>query len=81
MGVGIVAKMAYDPVRDAAFVKLDASHLFTPSTTRLGIRRGVFLRGYVYDFIHRFAPALDRATVDAALTGHPQGATAANLAS
>ena len=28
-----------------------------------------FLRGYVYDFIARFAPALDRAAVDAALAG------------
>ena len=39
-----------------AFEKLDAAHLFAPSTTRLALRRGVFLRGYVYDFIARFAP-------------------------
>ena len=35
MGVGIVAQMAYDPERDTAFEKLDAGHLFAPSTTRL----------------------------------------------
>ena len=69
MGVGIVAQMAYDPARDGAFEKLDAGHLFAPSTTRLALRRGAFVRGYVYDFIGRFAPALDRATVDAALAG------------
>ncbi len=69
MGVGIVAQMAYDPARDVAFDKLDAGHLFAPSTTRLALRRGVFLRGYVYDFIALFAPALDRAAVDAALAG------------
>jgi len=69
MGVGIVAQMAYDPVRDSAFEKLDAAHLFAPSTTRLALRRGVFLRGYVYDFIALFAPALDRAAVDGALAG------------
>ena len=69
MGVGIIAQMAYDPVRDTAFEKLDASHLFAPSTTKLALRRGVFLRGYVYDFIALFAPALDRASVDAALAG------------
>ena len=68
MGVGIVAEMAYDPARDAGLVALPAGHLFAPSTTRLAIRRGAFLRGYVYDFIARFAPTLDRATVDAALT-------------
>jgi len=75
MGVGIVAQMAYDPDRDIALERLDASHLFAPSTTRLALRRDVFLRGYVYDFIGGFAPALDRATVDAALTGRPPSAT------
>jgi LysR family cys regulon transcriptional activator len=67
MGVGIVASMAYDPARDTGLVQLDASHLFAPSVTRLALRRDGFLRSYVYDFIVRFAPALDRATVDAAL--------------
>jgi len=69
MGVGIVATMAYDSARDAGLERLDAAHLFAPSTTRLALRRDVFLRGYVYDFIVRFAPALDRAAVDAALAG------------
>ena len=69
LGVGIVAQMAYDPARDGAFVKLDAAHLFAASTTRLALRRGSFLRGYIYDFIALFAPALDRAIVDAALAG------------
>ena len=69
MGVGIIAQMAFDPARDGAFEKLDAAHLFAPSTTRLALRRGVFLRSYVYDFIALFAPALDRAAVDAALAG------------
>lgn len=72
MGVGIIAQMAYDPERDSAFEKLDASHLFASSITRLAIRRGAFLRGYIYEFVHLFAPALDRATVDAALSGAPE---------
>ena len=76
MGVGIVAQMAYDPVRDAALKRIDASHLFAPSTTRLALRRGVFLRGYVYDFIARFAPALDREVVAAALAGRADTADA-----
>ena len=71
MGVGIIAQMAWDPARDSAFEKLDAGHLFASSTTRLALRRGVFLRGYIYDFIALFAPALDRAAVDAALAGAP----------
>ena len=67
MGVGIIAQMAYDPARDVAFEKLDASHLFAPSTTRLALRRGVFLRGYVYAFIALFAPQYERKAVDDAL--------------
>ncbi len=69
MGVGIIAQMAYDPVRDTAFDKLDADHLFASSTTRLGLKHGVFLRGYVYAFIALFAPQYQRAAIDAALEG------------
>ena len=67
LGVGILAKMAYDPQRDAPLVALDASHLFEPSTTRIGIRRGSYLRGFVYGFIELFAPHLTRQAVDAAM--------------
>jgi DNA-binding transcriptional LysR family regulator len=69
MGVGIVAQMAFDAARDKGLAMLDASHLFAPSTTRLALRRNVFLRGYVYAFIALFAPKYDRAAVDAALAG------------
>jgi LysR family cys regulon transcriptional activator len=70
MGAGIVAQMAYDPQKDQAFDMLDASHLFASSTTRLALRRGVFLRGYAYQFITLFAPQYVRAAVDAALGGN-----------
>jgi LysR family transcriptional regulator, cys regulon transcriptional activator len=69
LGIGIVAQMAYDEARDRQFEKLEASHLFAPSTTRLALRRGVYLRGFVYEFIALFAPQFDRGTVEAALKG------------
>jgi len=69
MGVGIIAQMAWDPARDTGFACLSASHLFAPSTTRLALKRNVFLRGYIYAFIALFAPRFDRAAVDAALAG------------
>jgi LysR family cys regulon transcriptional activator len=50
---------------------LEASHLFEPCITRLGVRRGSHLRGYMYAFIEMFAPQLDRRTVDMAMTGQP----------
>ena len=68
MGVGIVAQMAYDPAKDVGFEMLDASHLFAASTTRLALRRGVFLRGFVYEFITLFAGQYTRGAVDAALS-------------
>jgi LysR family cys regulon transcriptional activator len=69
LGVGIIAQMAYDPARDTQFDKLDAAHLFAASTTRLALRRGVYLRGFVYEFISLFAPQFDRSAIDAALQG------------
>ncbi|WGI24106.1 HTH-type transcriptional regulator CysB [Halomonas alkaliantarctica] len=72
MGVGIVAHMAVDEALDEDLVALDASHLFASSTTKIGIRRGTFMRGYMYDFLERFAPHLTRDRVDEALTAGPR---------
>ncbi len=72
MGVGIVAHMAVDEALDEDLVALDASHLFASSTTKIGIRRGTFMRGYMYDFLERFAPHLTRDRVEEALTAGPR---------
>lgn len=64
LGVGILAKMAYDPARDPGLRLIDASHLFEPSLTRIAIRRNAYLRRYVYDFIELFAPHLSQAVVE-----------------
>jgi len=63
LGIGIIAHMAFDVAADSDLVALDASHLFEPSVTRLGIRRGTFVRSYLYDFIERFAPHLNKKCV------------------
>jgi LysR family cys regulon transcriptional activator len=67
--VGIIAHMAVDEA-DRDLVALDASHLFEPSTTRIGFRKGTFLRGFMYEFIQRFAPHLTRDRVDEAVQAH-----------
>jgi len=69
LGVGILAKMAFDPKRDRELRAIDASHLFESSTTRLGIKRGAYLRRYAYDFIELFAPHLPRSLVERAVHG------------
>ncbi len=66
LGVGIIAHMAYDPRIDGDLVALEAKHLFAASTTKIGFRRGTYLRRYMYDFIELFAPHLTREVVDRA---------------
>ncbi len=68
LGVGIIARMALDHDKDTDLVPLDASHLFSASVTHIGFRKGTFLRRYMYDFIERFAPHLDRQQVDRAVS-------------
>ena len=69
LGIGIIASMAFDPKRDRNLRAIDVGNLFEPNSTKIGIRRGMYLRGYVYDFIELFAPKLTRKAVDAALHG------------
>jgi LysR family cys regulon transcriptional activator len=64
LGVGIMAAMAFNPKRDRQLRAIDAAHLFPSSTTRLGIKRGAYLRRYAYDFIESFAPNLSRDLVE-----------------
>ena len=70
LGIGILAKMAFDPKRDKHLRSIDASHLFESSTTRIGISRNSYLRGYIFDFIEMFAPRLSEATIRTALQKH-----------
>jgi len=69
LGVGILASMAFEPERDIHLRAIDASHLFEASTTRIGIRKGAFLRRYVYDFVEMFAPHLTPSVIDDAMAG------------
>ncbi|MBE0439828.1 MAG: HTH-type transcriptional regulator CysB [Gammaproteobacteria bacterium] len=67
LGIGIIASMAFDPVKDAPLQGRDASHLFKTSTTQLGIRRGSYLRSYGYAFIELLAPQLTKHVVQTAI--------------
>ncbi|PCI52629.1 MAG: HTH-type transcriptional regulator CysB [Gammaproteobacteria bacterium] len=67
VGIGVIASMAIDSKIDNDLVRIDASHLFKASTTKIGFRRGSFLRGYMFDFIERFAPHLTKNVVTQAM--------------
>ncbi|MGB8518412.1 MAG: HTH-type transcriptional regulator CysB [Gallionella sp.] len=71
LGIGILARMAYIPERDKHLRMIEAEHLFTPSTTKIAIRKNEYLRGYTYDFIELFAPHLTREAVATAMHIQP----------
>lgn len=74
LGVGIIARMAYEPAFDSDLKVLDASHLFDASTTHIGMRQYRALRPFMYDFIEQFAPHLTKDLVDTALASTSKNA-------
>lgn len=69
LGVGIIAEMAFNPLRDDTLAAAPATHLFEGNTTRLAFRRDIWLRAYEYDFMELLAPQLTRQVVEATLKG------------
>ena len=70
LGIGICARMAFDPQQDEDLVALDVGHLFDSSVTSLAIRKNAVLREYVYEFIQLFASHLDRSVIEKAMAAH-----------
>ncbi len=64
LGVGLIARMAYEKRTDSDLVTIDAEHLFNSSITKIAFRRGTYLRGYMYRFLEDFAEHLNRDFVD-----------------
>lgn len=73
LGVGILAKIAVDPIADSDLLMLDAKHLFEGHTTWIGFRRSALLRAYMYDFVELLAPHLPQASIRAAEKAATQG--------
>ncbi len=67
MGIGIVASIAFDEERDRNLRAMDAGHLFKVNTTRIALRKGVWLRAYALQFIESFVPTLTRDVVQQAI--------------
>ena len=64
MGVGIVAGLATDQNSEGLAV-IPCGHLFGRNTTRLAIKQGAYLRGFVYAFIEMVAPGWDKRRLEA----------------
>lgn len=65
LGVGIVAALACDPVRDQGLASVPAGGLFGRNPVRLAVRRDVYLRKFAMAFIALFAPDADRSELEA----------------
>jgi LysR family cys regulon transcriptional activator len=72
LGVGILAAMAVDPQRDKELVALDTDGMFEPNTTRIGVRRGTFLRHYACQLIQMLSPDLNEEAIRAQVAGAEQ---------
>jgi LysR family cys regulon transcriptional activator len=59
LGVGIVAGVATEQ-NSEGLVVIPCGHLFGRNTTRLAVKQGAYLRGFVYSFIEMTAPGWDR---------------------
>lgn len=69
MGVGIIAGLAFDPVRDVNLRAIPVGHLFGTNISRIALKQGAYLRSYVFTFIEIMAPSLVRKMVEQALAG------------
>lgn len=68
LGVGVIASMAFNASIDQDLIKIEATNIFNYSTTKIGFRKSTFLRSYMYDFIQRFSPHLNRNIIDKAMS-------------
>ncbi|HYX36122.1 MAG TPA: CysB family HTH-type transcriptional regulator [Oligoflexus sp.] len=68
LGIGIIASMAFNPGRDHGLRLLDASHIFELNVTKVGLRRGHYLRDFAYRFLENLSSDLKESSVRAALS-------------
>ena len=59
LGVGIVSSLARPSRNDQGLKAIDASHLFPDHQIAVGLRKGHYIRKYVYEFLRCVAPKLD----------------------
>ena len=71
LGVGLIAAMAYHPLKDTGLRLLDGAHLFERNIAWIAVRRGHYLRNFVYQFIELCNPELTEAAIRGANVPSP----------
>ena len=69
MGVGVIAGLAFDAVRDVNLRAIPVGHLFGTNVSRVALKQGAYLRSYVFTFIEIMAPSLTRKLIEQVMAG------------
>ncbi len=73
LGIGIVAEMAMrDDPPGGELVWRPVGHLFGQNVARIALKRGAYLRNFVYAFAEMMSDRLSRALITRAMDGEPQ---------
>ena len=73
LGIGIVAEMAMrDEAPGGELVSRPVGHLFGQNVARIALKRGAYLRNFVYAFAEMMSDRLSRALINRAMEGEPQ---------
>ncbi len=70
LGVGIVAEMAVKDARDADLVARPLGKLLGQNVARIALKRGAYLRDFVYHFASLLSDRLDKELILKAMSGH-----------
>jgi len=69
LGVGIMPDLAFNAERDRNLRAIPVGHLFGSNLTRIALKQGAYLRGYVYTMVELLSPNLNRKLIEQALNG------------
>ena len=70
LGIGIVAEMAVDGDKDPDLVTRPLGQLLGKNVARIALKRGAYLRDFVYHFASLLSDRLDKDLILKAMNGH-----------
>jgi LysR family cys regulon transcriptional activator len=74
MGIGIAAALVWDPTLDSDLELYEVGDLLPTGMAHIAFRKGLFLRGFHFDFMGLLAPHLTRELVDSTAKAHSAAA-------
>ena len=70
LGIGIVAEMAVEADKDPDLVTRPLGQLLGQNVARIALKRGAYLRDFVYQFASLLSDRLDKDLILRAMSGH-----------